>query len=81
MKRLSKRQVLLLHDQLLLRAGGLPGSRDEGLLESALNAPFQCFGEIDVYPSLPQKAARWGYGLVKNHPFFSVAIFALPSIF
>lgn len=69
MRRLSKRQVLLLHDQLLSQAGGLPGLRDEGLLESALNAPFQSFGESDVYPSLPQKAARLGYGLVRNHPF------------
>lgn len=69
MRRLSKRQVLLLHDQLLSQAGGLPGLRDEGLLESALSAPFQSFGGIDIYPSLPQKAARLGYGLVKNHPF------------
>ena len=69
MRRLSKRQVLLLHDQLLSQAGGLPGLRDEGLLESALSAPFQSFGGIDIYPSLPQKAARLCYGLVKNHPF------------
>ena len=69
MRRLSKRQILLLHDQLLSQAGGLPGLRDEGLLESALSAPFQSFEGIDVYPSLPQKAARLGYGLVKNHPF------------
>ena len=69
MRRLSKRQILLLHDQLLSQAGGLPGLRDEGLLESALNAPFQSFGDTDAYPSLQQKAARMGYGLVKNHPF------------
>ena len=69
MRRLSKRQVLLLHDQLLSQTGGLPGLRDEGLLESALNAPFQSFGDTDAYPSLPQKAARLCYGLVKNHPF------------
>ena len=69
MRRLSKRQVLLLHDQLLSQTGGLPGLRREGLLESALNAPFQSFGDTDAYPSLPQKAARLCYGLVKNHPF------------
>lgn len=69
MRRLSKRQVLLLHDQLLSQSGGLQGVRDEGLLESALEAPFQAFGDIDAYPSLQQKAARLGYGLIKNHPF------------
>ena len=69
MKRLSKRQVLLLHGRLLSQSGGLQGVRDEGLLESALEAPFQSFGDTDAYPSLQQKAARLGYGLIKNHPF------------
>lgn len=69
MRRLSKRQVLLLHEQLLSQSGGLQGVRDEGLLESALEAPFQSFGDTDAYPSLQQKAARLGYGLIKNHPF------------
>ncbi len=50
MKRLSKRQIFLLHNQLLAQTGGLPGLRDEGLLESALNAPFQGFKDADVYP-------------------------------
>ncbi len=69
MKRLSKRQILLMHDQLLAQTGGLPGLRDKGLLESALSAPFHSFGDAEAYPSLPQKAARLCYGLVKNHPF------------
>ena len=49
--------------------GGSPGLRDEGLLDSALNAPFQSFGDTSAYPSLQQKAARLCYGLVKNNPF------------
>ncbi len=69
MKVPSKRQVLLLHQQLIEATGGSPGLRDEGLLESALSAPFQSFAETSAYPSLQQKAARLGYGLVKNHPF------------
>ena len=39
------------------------------MLESALNAPFQIFDDTEVYPSIQQKAARFGFGLVKNHPF------------
>lgn len=69
MKTLSKRQILLLHQQLIAETGGSAGLRDEGLLESALAAPFQSFSGVDVYPSVQQKAARLGYGLVKNHPF------------
>ena len=66
---LSKEQILILHSQLIKATGGIDGLRDEGLLESALNAPFQTFGGTDAFPSLQQKAARLGYGLVKNHPF------------
>ena len=72
MIRLSKSQVLLLHEQLVAETGGSPGLRDEGMLDSALNAPFQTFGGEDVYPSLQQKAAHLCFGLVKNHPFVDV---------
>lgn len=66
---LSKEQVLFLHSQLIAETGGLDGVRDDSLLDSALNAPFQSFGGMDVFPSVQQKAARLGYGLVKNHAF------------
>ncbi len=56
MIRLSKPQIFLLHEQLIAETGGLSGLRDEGMLDSALNAPFQTFGGEDVYPSLQQKA-------------------------
>lgn len=66
---LSKRQVRLLHAQLIQVTGGLDGVRDEALLDSALNAPFQSFGAAEAFPSIQQKAARLGFGLVKNHAF------------
>ena len=69
MIRLSKHQILLIHDQLIAETGGSSGLRDEGMLDSALNSPFQTFGGEDVYPSLQKKAARLCFGLVKNHPF------------
>ena len=69
MKFLSKHQILMLHQHRIDETGGSPGLRDEGLLDSALNAPFQIFGDTSAYPSLQQKAVRLCYGLVKNHPF------------
>ncbi len=69
MKRLSKQQILLLHKQMLHTSGGSTGVRDDGLLDSALHAPFQTFGVIDLYPDLLSKASRLGYGLIQNHPF------------
>ena len=69
MKVLTKRQILLLHRQLIEQTDGSGGIRDDGLLDSALSALFQSFDNTDVYPSLQQKAARLCFGLVKNHPF------------
>ena len=66
---LSKEQIVALHDELIAETGGDTGLRDEGLLESALNAPFQSFGNVEPFPSIQQKAARLGYGLIKNHTF------------
>ena len=67
MKRLSKEQVLLLHSQLIESFGGSCGVRDDNLLDSALETPFQTFDGEDLYPTLQAKAARLGYGLIKNH--------------
>lgn len=69
MIRLTKEEILILHEQLIDRYGGTHGVRDENLLDSALNAPFQGYGEHEFYPSVVQKAARLCFGLVMNHPF------------
>ena len=69
MKILSKRQILMLHSALVAQSGGLDGIRDERLLDSALNVPFQTFAEQDLYPTVLEKAVRLGYGLICNHPF------------
>lgn len=69
MKKLTKEQILMLHSELIRETGGSDGLRDEGLLDSALSAPFQGFGEIDNFPSIQQKGARLGYGLICNHAF------------
>ena len=69
MKILTKKQILLLHDALSIESGGSSELRDEGLLDSAISAPFQSFGGIDLYPDIILKAARLGFGLIKNHPF------------
>ncbi len=67
MIRLTKKQILMLHSQLIRTYGGSDGIRDEKLLESALESPFQSFGGKELYPSIQAKAARLCYGLIKNH--------------
>ena len=69
MTRLSKEHLLLMQEQLIDRYGGSHGIRDEGLLDSALAAPFQSFSGVDFYPTPLSKAVRLCCGLVHNHPF------------
>ena len=67
MIKLTKKQILMLHRQLIEETGGKDGIRDENLLESALEAPSQSFGGEELFPGTQAKAARLCYGLVKNH--------------
>lgn len=66
---LSKEQIIKLHSVLIFETGGVDEIRDISLLDSAVNSPFQTFENIDVYPTIQQKAARLGFGLIKNHAF------------
>ena len=65
----SKKQILQLHSSLVEKTGGIDGIRDENLLDSALNAPFQTFDSKELYPKISDKAAQLTFSLIKNHPF------------
>lgn len=69
MIKLTVAQVCLIHGDLIAASGGLDGLRDSGLLDSALQAPFQTFDGQALYPSVQQKAAQLGFALIANHPF------------
>jgi death-on-curing protein len=55
------------HLEMLARFGGMAGTRDEGLLDSALNRPRHLF--TYGHPTLFDLAAEYAMGIVKNHPF------------
>ena len=67
MIRLTKEQLLMLHEELIRQTGGASGMRDEGLLEAALAAPFLTFSGEDLYKTIEEKAACFGFSLIKNH--------------
>ena len=69
MIRFSKEKILLLHQIMAQATGGSIGVRDEGLLESALEAAFSGFGSVEFYPTKEEKGARLGYNLISNHAF------------
>ncbi len=64
MKRLTTKQVVQMHSFLIKETGGSDGLRDKGLLESALNAPFQTFDGEELYKTVQAKAAKLGYYLI-----------------
>ncbi len=66
----SKDDIAYLHANLILKFGGIGGIRDEGMLESALNAPLQTFDSSDLYPTTVDKITRLSYGLAMDHPFY-----------
>jgi death-on-curing protein len=59
--------VHALHERLLSEFGGAAGVRDDGMLESALSRPANQFSYGP--PSMPELAAAYAFGLVRNHPF------------
>lgn len=69
MIRLPYKEVLQMHQLLVLTTGGVVGVREKGLLESALEAPFAGFDGREFYPTIEEKAARLGWTLVANHAF------------
>lgn len=56
-----------VHAEQLAEHGGAPGTRDEGLLASALARPRNPANDGD--PDIADLAAAYGYGLARNHPF------------
>ena len=58
MIKFSKEKVLLLHKILAEATGGSVGVRDEGLLDSALEAAFAGFGDHEFYPSKEEKCGK-----------------------
>lgn len=69
MKRISREQVIILHSMVIKQSGGIEGLRDNGLIDSALNLPFQTFNNQELYPSIQSKAARLCYSIINNHAF------------
>ncbi len=65
---ISKKALLLLHEESLTEFGGARGLRDEGLLDSALARPEN----LQAYrpeSTMAELAAAYGFGITKNHAF------------
>lgn len=65
---LSRVVVDAIHNDQLREHGGLPGIRDENVLESALARPRQKWEYTDRI-DIPTLAAAYAFGFVQNHPY------------
>jgi death-on-curing protein len=61
--------VLTLHDLHLQRYGGSAGTRDAGLLESAVSQAKASFSGQYLHEDLAAMASAYLFSVVKNHPF------------
>ena len=57
-----------VHDRQLAEHGGTPGTRDEGMLASALARPRQKWAYSDDI-DIPALAGAYAFGVARNHPF------------
>ncbi len=61
--------VHAMHNRQIAEHGGSAGTRDEGLLQSALARPENLFAYGGDEVDLAALAASYAFGIAKNHPF------------
>ena len=61
--------VRAIHLRQLAEHGGAEGTRDTGLLDSALARQKNLWAYSSPKPDLAALAASYAFGIVKNHPF------------
>ena len=61
--------VMRLHRSLIEHYGGLEGTRDIGLLQSAVAMPQASYDGQYLHADIFEMAAAYLYHLVQNHPF------------
>jgi death-on-curing protein len=68
-KYLSADEIENLHEQIILRYGGVGGVLNRELLESASLRPKAAVLGRELYPTLEEKAAALMHSIITNHPF------------
>lgn len=66
---LTIEEIIGIHEKLVDATGGSAGLRDRGLLESAVFSAGASFDDVEIYPTVEEKAARLAYSLISNHAF------------
>ena len=56
---LEPEDVLEIHDAYIDMFGGIKGIRDEGLFSQLCEAPYQEFDDVELFPTVFDKAAKY----------------------
>ena len=66
---LTLAEVIDIHNNQIDLYGGRPGTRDLGLLQSAVAQPEASFGGEWLHEDIFAMAAAYAFHICKNHPF------------
>ena len=66
---ITLRELVLIHELVINKTGGLHGIINPVTLESALVRPFSSFGGKELFPDMWSKIAALIHSLVAFHPF------------
>lgn len=69
MEMIALEEIIIFHEKIIEKTGGSQGIRDIGLIESAINRPFQTYDGIELYPEIESKISAITYSLINNHGF------------
>ena len=66
---LALSNVLRIHERGINDFGGIHGTRDEKMLDSAINVAKATFGGEYLHKTIPEMAAAYAFHICQNHPF------------
>ena len=69
MEMIALEEIIVFHEKIIEKTGGRQGVRDIGLIESAINRPFQTYDGVELYPEIKSKISAITYSLINNHGF------------
>ncbi len=67
---LTLAEVIEIHSDQIGRYGGTDGTRDIGLLSSAVAIPYASFSGDFLHSDIYAMAAAYAFHICRNHPFF-----------
>jgi death-on-curing protein len=66
---LSAEDIIEIHDEMIQLYGGLPGIKEQGIIDYLAEKPYLVSYGVELYPTLFEKAAVLFVGVATAHAF------------